>query len=91
MSRESYKAAIEQFCDGGACDLDGVKERHAEVAAIAARFKREIARVELDINRAYLASWRPKCRRRRESAFRRRELAFRLGVGDFGIRIAPEA
>lgn len=59
MRGNGYKAAIGGFCDGGACDLDGVKERHAEVAALAARFKRPIERVELDINRAYLASWRP--------------------------------
>ena len=64
MSRDSYKTAIKQFCDGGACDLDGVKERHAEVEALAARFKRKVERVALDINRAYLASWRPMRGRR---------------------------
>jgi hypothetical protein len=59
MRGTSYKAAIAEFCDGGECDPDGVKERHAEVAAIAERFGREAERVALDINRAYLASWRP--------------------------------
>jgi chromosome partitioning protein len=54
MRGTSYKAAIAEFCDGGECDPDGVKERHAEVAAIAARFGREAERVALDINRAYL-------------------------------------
>ncbi len=55
----SYRAAIARFCNGGHCDPDGVKERHVEVAAIAARFKRSAQRVALDINRAYLTSPRP--------------------------------
>ena len=59
MRGNGYKIAIAEFCDGGNCDPEGVKERHAEVAAIAARFGRKAERVALDINRAYLASWRP--------------------------------
>ena len=64
MRGNGYKTAISEFCDGGECDPDGVKDRHAEVAAIAARFGCKVERVALDINHAYLASWRPMRGRR---------------------------